>query len=120
MRPTREDGVLSLELALAVPVLFLLLLVVFHALVLCRDVLIAHDAARAGARVAATTVDHGDVVAAVAAAADGHDVQVSVVPRSRHEGELVRVEVTMRSTAGLRARTVRATAVAYVEPGVGG
>jgi hypothetical protein len=94
-------------------------MVVFHALVLCRDVLIAHDAARAGARVAATTADHGEVLAAVTAAADGHEVQVSVVPRARHAGELVRVEVTLRSAAGLRAHTVRAAAVAYVEPGVG-
>ncbi len=110
---------MSLELALSVPALFLILMVLFHGLVLARDVLIAQGAARDGARVAATTTDDRAVRRAVDVALDGRDATVTVGPR-RGVGQLVRVEVTLRTRAGRGSTTVTASATSVVEPGVGG
>ena len=111
-----ESGVVSLELALAIPLLFLLLLVVFHAATLGRDALLVQDAARQGARVAATTADRSDVVAAVTEAVDGRQVTVSI-SGARRPGGLVTVAVTMASKAGRGGTTVTGEAAAAVEPG---
>ncbi len=114
-----EVGSLSLELALTVPALFLLMLVVFHAAVYARDALLVQDAARRGARVAATTLDDGAVAAAVRDALDGRDAAVTVRPSTRRAGDLVRVTVTLQSRIMARAAPLTATAVTAVEPGVG-
>jgi Flp pilus assembly protein TadG len=117
--PTRCDrGSLSLELALAVPALFLLLMLVMHAAVLARDALLVQSAAREGARVAATTVDDRLVRAAVVGALDGRAAEISVTER-RAPGQLVRVEVRYRSTAGRMRPTLTAGATSTVEPGIG-
>lgn len=117
-RAPLERGVVSLELALSVPALFLILMVLFHGLVLARDVLIAQGAARDGARVAATTTDDRAVRRAVDVALDGRDATVTVGAR-RGVGQLVRVEVTLRTRAGRGSTTVTASATSVVEPGVG-
>lgn len=117
-RARLERGVVSLELALTVPALFLILTVLFHGLVFARDALIAQSAARDGARVAATTTDDRAVRRAVDTALGGRDAHVTVGPR-RSVGQTVRVEVTLRSRAGRGQTTVTATATSVVEPGVG-
>lgn len=117
-RAEGELGVLSLELALTVPLVFLLVLVVFHAAAVARDAIAVQDAARVGARAAATTTSHDDVVAAVSEALGGRRARVSVVPRGRVPGDLTRVTVTLRARLGFRHVRLRATAVATVEPGV--
>lgn len=113
-----EHGVLSLELALTVPLVFLLVLVIFHATAVARDAIAVQDAARVGARAAATTTSHDAVVAAVSEALGGREAGVGVVPRDRRPGDLTRVTVTLRSDLGFRRVRLRATAVATVEPGV--
>jgi Flp pilus assembly protein TadG len=122
VRPGRgrvtDDGVLSLELALTVPALFLLLLVVFHGAVYTRDALIVQGAAREGARVASTTSDDAAVAAVVRAALDGREAAVVVTPRGR-PGEVVSVTVSMRSRAGRGGLVVTASAATTVEPGLG-
>lgn len=116
--PEVEAGSLSLELALTVPALFLLLLVVLHGAVYARDALLVQAAAQRGARVAATTADDPAVIAAVHDALDGRAATVEVTPR-RRDGALVHVTVTLRSRAGRGTATVTARAAAAVEPGVG-
>ncbi len=116
---TSEDGSLSLELALTVPALFLLMLIIFHAAVYARDALLVQDAARRGARVAATSLDDGAVSAAVRDAVDGRPVAVTVRPSARRAGDVVRVTVTMQSRGVPRAAPLTATAVTAVEPGIG-
>lgn len=115
-----QEGSLSLELALTVPALFLLMLVVFHAAVYARDALLVQDAARRGARVAATTLDDGAVAAAVRDGLDGRAAAVTVRPSPRGAGDVVRVTVTLQSRAIANAAPLTATAVSAVEPGVGG
>lgn len=118
--PHRDAGTVSLELALAVPALFLLVLLVMHAAVLGRDAVLVQAAARDGARVAATTTSDAAVRAAVSGSLDGRDATVTLVPPSRRAGQIVRVTVTLRSRAGRRGTELRGVAVAVVEPGVGG
>lgn len=114
-----ELGVLSLEFALTVPLVFLVVLVVFHAAAVARDTVVVQDAARVGARVAATTTSHDAVVDAVSEALGGRWASVGVVPRDRQPGDLARVTVKIRSRFAVRHVWLRATAVATVEPGVG-
>ncbi|MCA1713463.1 MAG: pilus assembly protein [Actinobacteria bacterium] len=116
----RDGGSLSLEFALVVPVVFVLVMLVFHAAVYARDGLVAQDAARAGARAAATTTSDEAVVAIVEEAVDGRPVDVVITPRARRPGQLVTVAVTLTSRAGMGTQQVSARAVAVVEPGVGG
>ncbi|MEY3020176.1 MAG: hypothetical protein RLZZ272_1160 [Actinomycetota bacterium] len=108
---------LSLEAVLVLPVLTLLMLGLLQVAVLVRDVLIVHEAARAGARVAATTTGASAPTRAARAAAPELDgLAVSVVPVSRREGDLARVEVRATRRIGGVTHTVRARAVALVEP----
>lgn len=111
---------MSLEYALAVPALFLLVLLVLHAAVLGRDVLLVQSAAREGARVAATTTSDAAVRSAVQRALDGRHATVRVAPRARTAGDLVRVEVALRSRAGRGTVVLRGHAATVVEPSVDG
>lgn len=108
---------LSLEAVLVLPVLALLMVGLLQVAVLVRDVLILHEAARAGARAAATTTGaRVPTRAAVAAAPELEGLTVRVTPASRREGDLVRVEVrAWRAIGGVR-HALRASAVALVEP----
>ncbi len=118
-RRSAHDGSLSLELALTVPALFLLMLVVFHAAAYARDALLTQDAARRGARVAATSLDDGAIRTAVRDALDGRSAEVTVHPSARRAGDVVRVTVTLQSRVVPGAPPLTARAVAAVEPGVG-
>ncbi|MFN2556206.1 MAG: TadE family type IV pilus minor pilin [Nitriliruptorales bacterium] len=117
--PFSEEGSLSLELALTVPALFLLMLVVFHAAVYARDALLTQDAARRGARVAATSLDDGAIHQAVRDALDGRPATVTVQPSARRAGDVIRVTVVLQSRGLPGTPQLTATAVAAVEPGVG-
>jgi len=127
MRPRRApsstpaDGMLSLEAVLVLPVLALLVLGILQVAAVARDVLILHEAARAGVRVAATTTGVGAPErAARAAAPELSDLRIEVDPRTRLAGELVTVRVSSVRRIGPVTHQLRARAVAHVEPSVGG
>jgi Flp pilus assembly protein TadG len=84
-----------------------------------RDVLVAHEAARAGARAAATSTSDTVVEETVRAAAPEIEPRVSVSPRRRTEGDLAVVRVTVERRIGPVRHTVSARAVAVVEPVAG-
>ncbi len=110
---------LSLELALSLPLVALAVLLVFHAMTYARDALLVQEAARAGARAAATSTSPRAVEQAARDAASPAHVTVAVSPPHRRAGDLAVVEVSMVSRAGLGKHTVHGRAVAQVEPGVG-
>ena len=115
-----ERGSLSLESVLVLPVLALLVVGVLEVAALTRDVLVAHEAARAGARAAATSTGTVAVErAARQAAPELEEVVVLVDPVTRRDGDVVRVTVSSRRAVLGVPTTVRASAVARVEPAVG-
>lgn len=120
-RDGRNDaGMLSLEAVLVLPVLALLVIGVLQVAGVVRDVLVLHEAARAGARAAATTSGTaGPAAAARQAAPELAGLTVRVTPAVRRDGDLVRVEVTVRRSIGPVGHTLRASAVSRVEPAVG-
>lgn len=111
-----QDGVLTLEWALTLPVTVALVTVLLTAGLLLRDVLVLQEAARVGARTAATTSADGEVRAATRAAAPELErVVVEIVRGERH------VEVVASTTSGhgpLR-RDLTTRSVAAQEPIVG-
>ncbi|HEX9888257.1 MAG TPA: TadE family type IV pilus minor pilin [Nitriliruptorales bacterium] len=112
-----DGGLLSLEFALVVPVLFVLVFVLFELTGVARDALAVQNAAREGARVAATHAGDTEVRRAVTEALDGRVASVTVSPRLRRTGQLVRVEVHLPTrSARLASTTLRARATARVEP----
>ncbi|MDX1658270.1 MAG: TadE family type IV pilus minor pilin [Nitriliruptorales bacterium] len=115
----RDEGVLSLEFALALPLLLLAVLTALQGLVLGRDVLLAHEAARAGARAAATSTSNAAVDRAVTAAIGDRAAGVTIQPAGRSAGDTVTVEVVLDTHLGPKRFEVRATAATRVEPGVG-
>lgn len=110
---------LSLEAVAMLPVLALLMLALFETAGVMRDVLLVHEAARAGARTAATTTGTPPVADAARRAAEELDLRVSVDPVARGDGDLVTVVVTTQRRVGPVTHTVSARAVARVEPAVG-
>lgn len=111
---------LSLEAVLILPVLALLVVGLLQVAGIVRDVLVLHEAARAGARVAATTSGTAEVdIAAREAAPELPDLTVRVTPIPRRDGQLARVEVAVVRTVGPASYRLRASAVARVEPAVG-
>jgi Flp pilus assembly protein TadG len=118
---TGEDGMLTLEVVLMLPVIAIVVIGLIQVAALGRDLLMLHEAARMGARVAATT--SGTTAperAARAAAPELAGLVVSVTPAVRTDGDLVRVEVSAEHRLGPMIRTLRAAAIARVEPVVGG
>lgn len=119
--PLGRDGMLSLEAVLVLPVLALLVLGLFQVAAVGRDVLLLHEAARAGVRVAATTTGtDAPERAARAAAPELGGLKVSVDPRARRAGDLVTVRVSSERRIGPVTHQLTARAVAHVEPSVGG
>jgi Flp pilus assembly protein TadG len=118
-RTAREDGVLSLEAVMILPVLALLVVGLLEVAGLVRDVLLVHEAARMGVRVAATTTGSEPVRRAARDAAPELDLQVSVDPLARRDGDLVTVRVTTARRIGPVQHRVQARALARVEPVVG-
>ncbi|GIU99343.1 MAG: hypothetical protein KatS3mg014_0959 [Actinomycetota bacterium] len=98
MRTRRERGSAVVELALVLPVLFLVLLAVVQVGVIARDRLVLEEAARAGARAASVSLDEAEVRAAVLRAASALDparVELDIV-REGAQGDVVAVEVRYR------------------------
>ena len=114
-----ELGSLSLESVLVLPVLALLVVGVLEVAAVTRDVLVAHEAARAGARAAATSTGTAAVERAAREAAPELEVVVLVDPVTRRDGDVVRVTISSRRPVLGVPTTVRASAVARVEPAVG-
>jgi hypothetical protein len=115
-----ETGALSLEAVLVLPVLALLVIGLLGVVGVVRDVLVLHEAARVGARAAATTSGAAPVVRAVEQAVpELPDVRVTVTPTTRRDGDLVRVLVEVDRRLGPVTHRLRATTVARVEPVVG-
>jgi hypothetical protein len=118
MRRRRDGrGSATVELAAAIPLLVAVTLAMVGVIVVARDAVLAQGAAREGAREAALGGDQARAAAAARAAVPaGRGVRVSVTPLP---SGLVRVEVVLvaRVLPGAAALTVRAAAVAAVEPG---
>lgn len=111
---------LSLEMVLLLPLLVVLASLLLELAGLTRDVLVVHEAARAGARAAATS--SGTAIperAAGDAAPELDDLEVVVRPADRRDGDLVTVEVTTQRRIGPTTHQIHASTVARVEPGVG-
>jgi hypothetical protein len=118
---TREEGILSLEVVLVLPVVALLVIGLIQVAALGRDLLVLHEAARVGARVAATTTGTtAPERAARAAAPELRGLVVEVTPAVRSDGDLVIVAVLAEHRLGPVTRTLRAEALARVEPVVTG
>jgi hypothetical protein len=111
-------GSATVELAAAIPLLVAVTLAMVGVIVVARDHVLAQGAAREGAREAALSGDRARAAAAARAALPrGRGVRVSVTPQPPG---LVRVEVVViaRVLPGMATLvTVRASAVAAVEPG---
>lgn len=122
-----REGFLTLEFAMTLPILAMVLALLLAAGSVVRDVLVLQEAARVGARVASTT---GGDQAARWAAQDaapelaGSALTVRVSPAIRRPGDQVQVEITVARSYGPLTRELRARSTARVEPildeGVGG
>jgi hypothetical protein len=107
-----------LESVLVLPVA-LLVVGVLEVAVVTRDVLVAHEVARAGARAAATSTGTAAVERAAREVAPELEVVVLVDPVTRRDGDLVQVTISSRRPVLGVPTTVRASSVARVEPAVG-
>jgi hypothetical protein len=125
-RPRRGDRAqASVELALLLPVVLVLVLSVLQVGILARDVVLVTHAAREGARAAATDPDPGVARAAVLAASGLDPTRVSVtttVTSGRTGAPRVRVEVAYRAPTAVPLvgalvadRTIRTAATMRVE-----
>ncbi len=116
-----DQGMLTLEVVLLLPVVAVLVIGLVQVAALGRDLLVLHEAARMGARVAATTSGaDAPERAARAAAPELSGVVVDVAPAVRRSGDLVVVIVRADHRLGPVTRTLEARALARVEPVVGG
>jgi hypothetical protein len=112
-----EDGMLSLEVVMMLPIIALLILGLLQVAAFGRDLLVLHEAARVGARVAATTSGSAAPErAARAAAPELPGLMVEVIPAVRADGDLVVVTVRAERRMGPVTRTLKAEALARVEP----
>lgn len=108
-----ERGVVALELAMTLPLVALLLVAAFALVDVVRSSLVAQEAARLGARVAAVDGDDAAVRRAVADVL-GPAVEVRVGPR-RPRGVVEVTVVVPVDVVGL-PHTVTARSAAMVEP----
>ena len=115
--PGAQDGSATVELAAAIPLLVAVTIAMVGLLGLARDQVLAQGAAREGARQAAIGGDRASAVAAARAALPaGRSCRVAVT--SAGAGRVgVRVELPVQLPFGVPLVTVRATAVAALEPG---
>jgi uncharacterized protein (UPF0261 family) len=105
------------ELAAAIPLLVAITLAMVGLLGLARDQVLAQGAAREGARQAAIGGDRSSAVAAARAALPAGRAARVVVADAGTGRVGVRVELPVRLPFGVPLVTVRATAVAALEPG---
>jgi len=114
--PPGEGGSATVELAAAIPLLVAVALAMVALVGVALGQVVAQGAAREGAREAALSGDHARAVAAARAALPaGRPARVAVVAAAGR----ARVEVALpvRLLPGVSPVTVRAAAVAAVEPG---
>lgn len=111
-----DAGVVSLEAVWVLPLFMLLGVGLLHVVGYARDVLVVHEAARAGVRAAAVTDGVAGPRDAAVAAAFGRDVEVMVTPEQRQFGDTVLVKVTIIRQVGVVTYPVSASAYARVEP----
>ena len=114
-----QDGVVSLEWVLALPLLAIAVMGLLEVVGVARDALVVHEAARAGARAAATSTGTSPVQEAVAASLPERDPAITVAPVQRTAGDVVEVSVSIERRVGPVVHPVSARAVARVEPAVG-
>jgi hypothetical protein len=122
-RRAQEDGQATVELALLLPVVVVLLLSVLQLGLVARDVVLVTHASREAARAAAVDADPHAAHRAAAATPGLQDHRLEVVaPGGDAPGGHVRVEVTYRIPTAvplvgplLGDRTVRSTATMRVE-----
>ena len=96
-----QGGSLSLESVLVLPVLALLTLGLLGTVTILRDVLVLHEAARVGARAAATTDDNARVESVARAAAPELDgLRLSISPPQRTSGDVVTVTARVARRLG--------------------
>ena len=88
-----QRGQSTVEFALVLPLVVILMMALLQAGLLLRDQLVLTAAAREGAREAAVTADRGRIERAVNRAAPGLEVEVRV-DRSPKRGDPVTVEVS--------------------------
>jgi len=98
-RFARERGSAVVELALLLPIVFLVLLAAVQVGLLARDQLVLTQAARAGAREAAVSLDEATVRATVVAAAPGLDGASITLELAREGGQGDPVRVTLAYVA---------------------
>ncbi|MEX2505117.1 MAG: TadE/TadG family type IV pilus assembly protein, partial [Egicoccus sp.] len=119
-RRVGQHGSLSLEAVLVLPVVALLAIGLLDTVTVLRDVLLLHEAARVGARVAATTTDNGAVAnAARDAVPELAGVRLAVTPEHRAPGDVLTVTAAVSRRVGPTSLSLSATAHARVEPSVG-
>lgn len=115
-----DDGVFTIEALLLLPLLVIIVAGLLLVGSIVADALLVHEAARAGARAAATSTGAGAPTrAAQQAAPELGDMTVHVEPASRRTGDLVRVRIEVTRVVGPVTHQLAATAIARVEPGVG-
>ena len=114
-----ERGVLSLEFALLLPVVAMVLMAIVLAAVHGVDQLAVQEAARQAARVAATTRAGEAPTAAASESAFPRIVSVVVKPASRRPGDRVLVAVRHTRDVGWLHWTVTGVAHAVAEPRTG-
>jgi Flp pilus assembly protein TadG len=117
-RWSRREGQASVELALALPIVFLVLLAVVHVGLVARDQVLVTHAAHEAARAAAVGADPQ----AAARSSAGLNSAALTVTVTR-TGDWVQVDISYRSDPGVplistlvRERTLHASAVMRVEP----
>lgn len=113
-----QCGVVSLELALGLPIVALAALTLLHALMYAADVLVVHDAARVAVR-AAVTDGPASARAAALDAVPERRLTVSVAPEHPATGATVVVTVRLHDRGGPVGYEVSATARGRVEPRAG-
>lgn len=115
----REGGSVTLETAVALPLVAVVLLGVLQLAGVLRDQLLVQEAARVGLRVATTTVTVPPVVDAVTGSVGTRTVTTRVTPRQRRPGDTVEVVVRLQGTVGPLRYTTTGRAGGRVEPGAG-
>jgi Flp pilus assembly protein TadG len=113
-RARTNGGSVTLEWVLVLPLVALAVAGVLEVGAIVRDALLVHDAARVGARAAATTTGDGEVRRAVDAVLPAAAVKVR--PHDRRDGDVVRVTVELSRSLGPVTHRLRATAIARTEP----
>lgn len=120
MESRNERGQSTVEFALVLPLVALLLLGLLQVGLLLKDQLLVSGAAREAAREAAVSPDIGRIERAARRAAPGLEIEVSV-DRGRERGSPVSVSVGAQPTSlplvgkVVEGRRVRATATMRVE-----